>query len=86
MTVNLPAKPKRGAPCNGCGLCCAREICGIGEIVHGEAQQPPCPSLKIAPNGERTYCELMEIEEFLGGEQVIHKVLGVGTGCYMEDA
>jgi hypothetical protein len=25
-----PPKPKEGAPCNGCGLCCAAEPCPLG--------------------------------------------------------
>lgn len=25
-----PAKPAIGAPCNGCGLCCAAEPCPVG--------------------------------------------------------
>jgi hypothetical protein len=25
-------KPSYGATCNGCGLCCKLEICGVGEM------------------------------------------------------
>ena len=30
-----PAKPPAGAPCNGCGVCCAAEPCPIGVLVSG---------------------------------------------------
>ncbi|MFA7268092.1 MAG: hypothetical protein WC073_01985 [Sterolibacterium sp.] len=28
-----PAKPAVGAPCNGCGVCCASEPCPLGMVV-----------------------------------------------------
>jgi hypothetical protein len=28
-----PAKPATGAPCNGCGLCCAAEPCPLGMLL-----------------------------------------------------
>jgi hypothetical protein len=28
-----PAKPQPGAPCNGCGVCCAAEPCPLGVLV-----------------------------------------------------
>lgn len=27
-----PAKPPEGAPCNGCGLCCAAERCPVARL------------------------------------------------------
>ncbi|MBI3795005.1 MAG: hypothetical protein HY280_09805 [Nitrospinae bacterium] len=27
-----PAKPERGAPCNGCGVCCAVETCPVARV------------------------------------------------------
>ncbi|WP_395700109.1 hypothetical protein [Aquabacterium sp.] len=30
-----PAKPVSGAPCNGCGVCCAWQPCPLGMIVSG---------------------------------------------------
>jgi uncharacterized cysteine cluster protein YcgN (CxxCxxCC family) len=29
-------KPSYGATCNGCGLCCKLEICGVGEMALAE--------------------------------------------------
>ncbi|ODU61599.1 MAG: hypothetical protein ABT02_00105 [Comamonadaceae bacterium SCN 68-20] len=28
-----PPKPARGAPCNGCGLCCLAEPCPLGMLL-----------------------------------------------------
>ena len=28
-----PAKPREGAPCNGCGVCCLSEPCPLGMIL-----------------------------------------------------
>jgi hypothetical protein len=30
-----PAKPAFGAPCNGCGVCCAAEPCPLGVLISG---------------------------------------------------
>jgi len=30
-----PAKPKVGAPCNGCGVCCLLEPCPLGVLLSG---------------------------------------------------
>jgi hypothetical protein len=39
LHVAAPAKPAPGAPCNGCGVCCALEPCPLGVLasrrVHG---------------------------------------------------
>jgi hypothetical protein len=32
---DAPAKPQTGAPCNGCGWCCAAEPCPLGVLVSG---------------------------------------------------
>jgi hypothetical protein len=41
---DAPAKPPPGAPCNGCGVCCAAETCPAARLLflrrHG-----PCPAL-----------------------------------------
>jgi hypothetical protein len=85
MTANkLPPKPKHGAACNGCGLCCALELCEVAKIMHPGASAP-CPSLKLTPDGTRTYCEVVAFEEFAGVERLTAKALGIGLGCSMED-
>lgn len=81
MTI-LPDKPKHGDPCNGCGVCCAKEICYPGEMAYAGAHAP-CPGLKI--HDGRTYCELI-VGEIIGEtEPILQKGLGIGLGCSMED-
>lgn len=82
--IPLPAKPRYGKPCNGCGLCCAREICSIGVIAHPGASAP-CPSLKMSEDGTRMLCALIEAEQAYNLQPMIQDALGVGAGCTMHD-
>jgi hypothetical protein len=38
LRVEAPALPAPGAPCNGCGVCCASEPCPLGMLVSGRRQ------------------------------------------------
>ena len=84
MLIQLNAKPSFGTPCNGCGRCCAEEICRAGEIAF-PAAVAPCPGLQIAPCGTRTYCQLVAIEIFHKLEPILQTALGIGVGCTMEE-
>lgn len=94
MKIELPPKPKRGQPCNGCGFCCSVEICGLGEMAYPGAVAP-CPGLKISPGGTRTYCELVAIEaadQFkrpskrpTSSKPWMATALGIGRGCCSDD-
>lgn len=53
-----PGKPKKGQPCNGCGYCCAAELCAIGKqifvnggkLIEGDDDEPvpgPCPAMEF---------------------------------------
>jgi len=44
MSGALIPKPAEGAPCNGCGLCCIAEPCGISLQLGATAGQS-CPFL-----------------------------------------
>lgn len=33
LHAEAPAKPPEGAPCNGCGACCAAEPCPLGVLI-----------------------------------------------------
>ena len=35
---DAPPKPKPGAPCNGCGVCCLLEPCPLGAVLSGRRQ------------------------------------------------
>lgn len=82
--VQLPPKPKWGTTCNGCGLCCARELCVAAEMAF-PGGSAPCPALKIRGDGKSTYCQLVAIEIVAGMEPMLQKSLGIGKGCSMQD-
>lgn len=82
--MTLPDKPKYGLPCNGCGRCCAEELCEAAEVAFPGAQAP-CPALKLSPDRTRTYCQLVAIEIMHNLEPVLQKSLGIGQGCSMHD-
>jgi hypothetical protein len=84
VEMSLPNKPRYGEACNGCGLCCAIQLCPVAEIMF-EGASAPCPALKMAPDGSRTYCQLVAIEKEFGLAPLVQKVLGIGNGCGMED-
>ncbi len=39
-----PEKPEEGAPCNGCGFCCAADPCGLA-VEFLDATAGPCPAM-----------------------------------------
>lgn len=84
MNNLLPKKPKRGAPCNFCGVCCAIELCIAGEMAFPGASAP-CPALKLRGDGKSTYCQLVAIEKVAGMEPMLAEALGIGKGCGMSD-
>ena len=52
-----PDKPALGAPCNGCGLCCAAELCPLGRVMFGKSRGP-CPALVWQTADRRHVCGL----------------------------
>ena len=44
--MELLPKPPYGSPCNGCGMCCIAEQCGISVALFGK--QEVCPALEQA--------------------------------------
>ncbi len=78
------AKPDWGMPCNGCGMCCKRQVCAIGLEVHGKDTPAPCPSL--VHDGSRYLCAVVCAEQMaLNAGEVedrhLAKALGIGWGC-----
>lgn len=45
IRVDSPPKPERGAPCNGCGVCCAAITCPAARLVF-RRRTGPCPALE----------------------------------------
>ena len=85
MTIALAniSKPPLGAPCNGCGLCCQREVCGLGIEVFGEIPAP-CPALAIRDG--RSWCAVIDAAEARDVAFGAHMKwrLGIGGGCQMD--
>lgn len=78
MNIALPAKPKSGEPCNGCGQCCALEICEAGDAAFPGAAAP-CPGLVILDG--RTRCKLVMTEIIYDLPPVLQAGLTIGHGC-----
>jgi hypothetical protein len=56
---SAPAKPPLGAPCNGCGVCCAAETCALGRVVFLR-KRGPCPALAWDDAAGRYWCGLVK--------------------------
>jgi hypothetical protein len=86
--ATAPEKPDLGKPCNGCGFCCAAEVCELGRRLL-ETKEAPCPALEF--DGGRFWCELVRNPAYhldmKPGEaaecvsRVMTLMLGIGKGC-----
>jgi hypothetical protein len=56
LHAEAPPKPAAGAPCNGCGVCCAWAPCPLG-IVVSRRRQGPCRALDW--DGARYVCGML---------------------------
>ncbi|WP_374339239.1 hypothetical protein [Leeia sp.] len=83
-----PHKPQMGQPCNGCGVCCAAELCPLARLRFLK-RQGPCPALQW--RGTQYGCGmLLAPERYLPfaawwrsrlGQRCLRRWLGVGVGC-----
>lgn len=53
-----PDKPAVGAPCNGCGVCCALTTCPAGRLRFLRVSGT-CPALEWSPAETRYRCGLL---------------------------
>jgi hypothetical protein len=66
LHAKAPAKPAEGAPCNGCGICCALETCPAARLRFLQ-KKGPCPALSWSEEAGRYHCGLlMEPRTYLG--------------------
>lgn len=61
---NSPIKPAAGAPCNGCGVCCAITPCPLARVRFARFWRPlpkvvKCPALSWSDEGSRYECGLL---------------------------
>ena len=82
-----PEKPEEGAPCNGCGFCCAAEPCGLAVEFLG-ATAGPCPAMEF--DAGRFWCGLVRnpssyLDMPAFGDPVVGAIfaraVGIGRGC-----
>lgn len=95
-TADRPVKPKFGAPCNGCGICCQLERCHFSVEILG-AGPGPCPALEDQ-NG-RAWCGLLrQPTKYMGDAPFVTSgtsvgrfqvafasALAIGRGCDSDD-
>jgi hypothetical protein len=90
LHIDAPPKPPEGAPCNGCGVCCASEPCPVGALVsrrlHGA-----CDALEWTEDAGVYRCGLIEhpaahlpaalrwSAPLVG--RVAHRFIAAGSGC-----
>lgn len=79
----LPAKPRYGAPCNGCGWCCHSDVCKIGKHFFGENTPAPCPAMVFEEG--RVKCDIVMAERELLETDDFGKALGIDQGCCSDD-
>jgi hypothetical protein len=86
------AKPKKGDPCNHCGLCCvvspcelARELldCRVGPCIALEGKN--LCGLTIRP-AWYVYKKQVPLDEQKKVAEVFSRLLGIGQGCDSEDS
>ncbi len=87
MVDSIPAKPTEGARCNGCGLCCALQLCDLA-VEFLDAQTAPCPAMEfadgrfwcgIARNPNRYFGIPAFANKFI--RPLVHQALSIGEGC-----
>lgn len=83
LTIHLhraaPPKPSEGEPCNGCGVCCALELCPPG-IVRHLRRQGPWPSLRWDAAATRYVCGLLADRRGWSA-RVVGRWIAAGEGC-----
>lgn len=87
-------KPRFGAPCNGCGMCCTVQPCKLAQEFLS-CTVGPCVALES--EGERKVCGLVKRPAwYMFGEDIPEKdtgwfsvmlanALGIGMGCDADD-
>lgn len=77
-----PVKPPFGEPCNGCGVCCASEVCRAG-VQTFETNVAPCPGLIRYPGDAGYSCALVAVADLISERhgRTFRAMLAIGRGC-----
>lgn len=85
-----PPKPPFGAPCNGCGVCCAATTCPAARLRFLRVRGP-CPALAWQAAEARYRCGLVAAPaRYLGwlpsalaglASRLFHRWIAAGRGC-----
>jgi hypothetical protein len=70
--ADAPSKPRLGAPCNGCGVCCLAEPCPLGVLVTGR-RTGRCAALEWVVSESRYRCGLVRA--------LAPRWIAAGRGC-----
>jgi hypothetical protein len=76
-----PDKPVPGAPCNGCGICCALTPCPLSRVLLGH-RQGACPALAWQEN--RYVCGLVDAQSGFARwlpRRLVLRWIAAGGGC-----
>ncbi len=94
LRVEAPDQPEVGAPCNGCGVCCAVAPCPLG-VLASRRTKGPCAALVWMPDPGRYRCGLIEAPEQhlprgLGRlapalARLARRYVSAGSGCDCDD-
>ncbi len=58
LRAEAPGKPAPGAPCNGCGVCCAAQPCPLGMLL-SRRRQGRCRALQWQAGDGRYVCGVL---------------------------
>jgi len=72
---DAPPKPLPGAPCNGCGVCCASAPCPLGVLVSGRTSGR-CSRLRFDDVASRYRCGLVPRTPAAGASWVARATAG----------
>jgi hypothetical protein len=84
---DAPPKPAFGAPCNGCGVCCASEPCPVGVLV-SRRRHGACAALVWEEQGGYRCGMLVRARQLRGPEwlrrwagRAVARLIAAGQGC-----
>ena len=74
-----PAKPKLGAACNGCGVCCAAEPCPVARLFLFQ-RQGRCRALQWQVESNRYVCGMVTAPQL--HSQLVPSMLTAAAGRF----